>query len=52
MARGVQVNTNPADLIERGEMNFNHLSVKNSDCDTIRTLSSNSLFEKPPVLTD
>jgi len=44
MARRVEVDSNPADFIENCKMNFNHLSVGKSCCDTIRKLLMNVSF--------
>jgi hypothetical protein len=33
----IEIYTNPVDFIENGEMNFNHLSVWKSDCDTLQS---------------
>ena len=40
----IEIYTDPVDFIENGEMNFNHLSVWKSDCDTLQSNPFNSLF--------
>ena len=50
VARRIKVNTNPADFIEHGKMNFNHLSAGKSCCDTIRKLLLKLSFFKTHLL--
>jgi len=46
MARCIEVDSDPADFIEHGKMNFNHLSAGKSCCDTIRKLKLKLSFLK------
>ena len=51
MARRIEVDSNPADFIENGYLNFNHLSVWKSFCDTIRKLLKLiSFLVNPPLI--
>lgn len=41
-----EVDADPVDFIENGEMNFNHLSVWKSDCDTLHKILFEPLFRR------